>query len=64
MPSFERKYGGVGEDHVDARFGNGGEDLQTVALIDLQVMLRVVEGGLGELVGFGGGTLDGKLRKL
>src|SRR5579864_6427554 len=42
--------GRVGEDEVDAGWGDGGEDVEAVALEDFDVMLGVVEDG-----GAGGG---------
>jgi hypothetical protein len=41
--------GRVGEDEVDGGGGDGGEDLEAVAVEDFDVMARVVEGGFGEL---------------
>jgi hypothetical protein len=40
--------GRVGEDEVDAGFGDGGEDVEAVALEDFDVVLGVVEDGGGE----------------
>src|SRR5579862_3064991 len=40
--------GRVGEDEVDAGWGDGGEDVEAVALEDFDVMLGVVEDGGGE----------------
>src|SRR5580704_12497959 len=58
--------GRVGEDEVDAGFGDGGEDVEAVALEDFDVMLGVVEDGGGEGSAFaealarqiGGGAMD------
>ena len=36
--------GWVGEDEVDGAFGNFGEDVEAVALVDAEVVFRVVEG--------------------
>jgi hypothetical protein len=44
----------VGEDEVDGGFGDLGEEVEAVALEDLDVMLGVFEGGGGEI----GGDLD------
>ncbi len=41
--------GRVGEDEVDGGGGDGGEDLEAVAVKDFDVMARVVEGGFGEM---------------
>ena len=38
----------VGEDKVDGAFGNGGEDIEAVALIEAEVVFGVVEGRCGE----------------
>lgn len=43
--------GRVGEDEVDARGGDGGEDFEAVAVEDFDAMARVVEGGFGEMGG-------------
>ena len=40
--------GRVGEDEVDAGWGDGGEDVEAVALEDFDVVLGVVEDGGGE----------------
>jgi len=40
--------GRVGEDEVDAGCGDGGEDVEAVALEDFDVVLGVVEDGGGE----------------
>jgi hypothetical protein len=40
--------GWVGEDEVDGGFGNLGEEVVAVALIDAEVVLGVVDGGGGE----------------
>ena len=40
--------GRVGEDEVDAGRGDGGEDVEAVALEDFDVVLGVVEDGGGE----------------
>ena len=40
--------GRVGEDEVDAGCGDGGEDVEAVALEDFDVVLGVLEGGVGE----------------
>jgi hypothetical protein len=40
--------GRVGEDEVDGRFGNLGEDFQAVAVIDAEVVFGVVESGGGK----------------
>ena len=40
--------GRVGEDEVDAGFGDGGEDVEAVALEDFDVVLGVVEDRGGE----------------
>ena len=45
---MEREVGRVGEDEVDAGCGDGGEDVEAVALEDFDVMLGVVEDGGGE----------------
>ena len=39
----------VGEDEVDGGFGDGGEDLEAVALEEAEVVFGVVEGGSGEM---------------
>ncbi len=57
--------GRVGEDEVDAGWGDGGEDVEAVALEDFDVVLGVVEDGGGEGSAFaktsarriGGGSL-------
>ena len=41
--------GRVGEDQVDAGFGNCGEDFEAVALEDFDVMFWVVEDGRGQM---------------
>src|SRR6202521_318059 len=43
--------GRVGEDEVDGGFGDLGEEVEAVALVDAEVMLGVVEGGGGEVGG-------------
>jgi hypothetical protein len=58
--------GRVGEDEVDAGFGDGCEDIEAVALEDFDVMLGVVEDGSGERgggrgVGLGGGAMGAGL---
>ncbi len=40
--------GRVGEDEVDGRCGDGGEDFEAVALVEAEVVLGVVEDGGGE----------------
>jgi hypothetical protein len=41
--------GRVGEDEVDAGFGDGGENIETIALKDFYVAERVVEDGRREM---------------
>jgi len=48
--------GRVGEDEVDAGFGDGGEDVEAVALEDFDVVLGVVEDGGGEGSAFAGAS--------
>ena len=45
--------GRVGEDEVDGIFWDGGEDFETVALVEAEVVLGVVESGGGENRGCG-----------
>src|SRR5258708_35828037 len=40
--------GRVGEDEVDGGFGDLGEEVEAVALVDAEVVLGVVEGGGGK----------------
>jgi hypothetical protein len=40
--------GRVGEDEVDGRFGDLGEEFEAVAVVDAEVMFGVVEGGGAE----------------
>jgi len=44
-----KKIGRVGENQVDAIWGNGGENLQAIALINLDVMIGVAKNRLGQL---------------
>ena len=53
--------GRVGEDEVDAGFGDGGEDVEAIALEDFDVVLGVVEDGGGERGGGRGGRLAAAL---
>ena len=47
--------GRVGEDEVDGGFGEEGEEFEGVALVEADVVARVVEDGGGEFDGgFGG----------
>ena len=48
--------GRVGEDEVDAGWGDGGEDVEAVALEDFDVMLGVVEDGGREGSAFAGAS--------
>jgi len=41
--------GRVGEDEVDGIFGDGGEDIEAVALVEAEVVFGVVECGSGEM---------------
>jgi hypothetical protein len=53
--------GRVGEDEVDGRFGEKGEEFEGVALVEADVVARVVEDGGWEFDGgFGGhgGLID------
>ena len=43
--------GRVSEDEVDGGCGDGGEDVEAIALVEAEVVLGVVEGGGGECVG-------------
>jgi hypothetical protein len=43
--------GRVGEDEVDGGFGDLGEEVEAVALVEAEVVLGVVEGGGWEGVG-------------
>ena len=45
--------GRVGEDEVDGIFWDGGEDFETVALVEAEVVFGVVESGGGENRGCG-----------
>jgi hypothetical protein len=48
----------VGEDEVDGRFGDEGEEFEAIALIEANVVLGVVEDGGWELDGgFGHGMM-------
>ena len=38
--------GRIGEDQVDGGFWDGGEDVEAVALVEAEVVLGVVEGGM------------------
>ena len=50
--------GRVGEDEVDGGFGELGEEVEAVALVDAEVVPGVVEGGGGKIGGeFGYGEL-------
>jgi hypothetical protein len=40
--------GRVGEDEVDGGFGDLGEEVEAIALVDAEVVFFVVEGGSGE----------------
>ncbi len=40
--------GRVGEDEVDGRWGDGGEEVEAIALVKAEMVLGVVEGGSGE----------------
>jgi hypothetical protein len=51
--------GRVGEDEVDAGFRNRGQNFEAVALIDFDVVLGVVEDGLGER----GGAARGRIAR-
>ena len=54
--------GRVGEDGVDAGFGDGGEDVEAVALKDFDVVLGVVKDGSGNVARTVGPTDDGVAR--
>jgi hypothetical protein len=41
--------GRVGENEVDGIFGDGGEDVEAVALVEAEVVFGVVEGWSGEM---------------
>src|SRR5882724_11418093 len=43
--------GRVGEDEVDGGFGDFGEEVEAVAVVDAEVMFGVVEGGGGKIGG-------------
>src|SRR6266436_9678556 len=43
--------GRVGEDEVDGGWGDGGEDIEAIALVEAEVVFGVVEDGSGERVG-------------
>ena len=51
--------GRVGEDEVDGIFGQGGEDIEAIALEDADVMLVIAEDGGGEVRRRGGGCWRG-----
>ena len=57
--------GRVGEDEVDAGCGDGGEDVEAVALEDFDVVLGVVEDGGGEGSAFrrGSGATERAIKK-
>jgi len=38
----------VGEDEVDGGWGDGGEDVEAIALVEAEVVFGVVESGSGE----------------
>ena len=44
-----KEIGRVGENQVDAICGNGGENLQAITLINLDVVVGVVKNRLGQL---------------
>ena len=48
MPLLERKYGGSAKMRSTQAGGDGGEDVEAVALEDFDVVLGVVEDGGGE----------------
>ncbi len=54
--------GRVGEDEVDAGWGDGGEDIEAVALEDFDVMLGVVEDGGREGTAFASAFAEASAR--
>ena len=50
--------GRVGEDEVDGGFGDLGEEVEAVSLVDAEVVLGVVEGGGGKVGGRVGHGVD------
>jgi hypothetical protein len=46
------KVGRVGENQIDATFRDGGKDFEAIALVNIDVVLRVVEDGLGQARAF------------